>query len=186
MAGCTKRAGFAARYADRSASVGARVEASSSVDHLDLLADPTLHDDVVTIEPELHTFPVQDLIADVRLDQVVQLGGGGFAAPRRHVLGDEVVHHSLGDDDAAPVGIDGRHPLIGGEERDADQQEVQHRLAEKRSNAHTHPYFGEYQIGDVNARSCVVIGTFGSVILILKYAASYAVQRGVGISRTRA
>ena len=102
------------------------------------------------------------------------------------MLGDEVVHHSLGDDDAAPVGIDGRHPLIGGEERDADQQEVQHRLAEQRSHAHMHPYFGEYQIGDVNARSCVVIGTFGSVILILKYAASYAVQRGVGISRTRA
>jgi hypothetical protein len=35
-----------------------------------------------------------------------------------------------------------------------------------------HLYFGEYQIGDVNARSCVVIGTFGSVIVILKYAAS--------------
>jgi hypothetical protein len=34
-------------------------------------------------------------------------------------------------------------------------------------------YFpGVYQIGDMNARSCVVIGTFGSVILILKYAAS--------------
>jgi hypothetical protein len=33
-------------------------------------------------------------------------------------------------------------------------------------------YFGEYQMGDVNARSCVVIGTFGSVILIWKYAAS--------------
>jgi hypothetical protein len=46
-------------------------------------------------------------------------------------------------------------------------------------------YFGVYQIGDVNARSCVVIGTFGS-ILTLKYAASYAVQRGVGISSTRA
>ena len=100
-------------------------------DHLDLLADSTLHDDVVTLESELHTFPVQDLIADVRLDQVVQLGGGGFAALRRHVLGDEVVHHSLGDDDAAPGGIAGRHPSIGGEERDADQQEVQHRLAEK-------------------------------------------------------
>jgi hypothetical protein len=40
-------------------------------------------------------------------------------------------------------------------------------------------------MGDVNARSCVVIGTFGSVTVILKYAASYAVQRGVGISRTR-
>ena len=56
---------------------------------------------------------------------------------------------------------------IDAEERDADQQEVQHRLAEKRSNAHG-PYFGEYQIGD-EPRSCVVIGTFGSVILILKY-----------------
>ena len=50
--------------------------------------------------------------------------------------------------------------------------EPSHRLAEQHSNAHMHPYFGEYQIGDVNARSCVVIGTFGSVILILKYAAS--------------
>jgi len=29
-----------------------------------------------------------------------------------------------------------------------------------------------YQIGDVKARSCVVIGTFGSVIVVLKYAAS--------------
>jgi hypothetical protein len=35
-----------------------------------------------------------------------------------------------------------------------------------------HLYFGEYQMGDVKARSCVVIGTFGSVIFILKYAAS--------------
>ena len=105
-------------------------------DHLDLLADATLHDDVVTIEPELHTFAVQDLIVYVRLDQVVQLDGGGFAALRRHVLGDEVVHHPLGDDDAVPGGIAGRHPSIGAEERDADQQEVQHRLAEKPSNAH--------------------------------------------------
>jgi hypothetical protein len=30
---------------------------------------------------------------------------------------------------------------------------------------------GVYQIGDVNARSCVIIGTFG-VIFTLKYAAS--------------
>ena len=46
-------------------------------------------------------------------------------------------------------------------------------------------YFGMYQMGDVHARSWVVIGTFES-ILILKYAASCAVQRGVGISITRA
>ena len=107
-------------------------------DHLDLLADSTLHDDVVTFEPESHTFPVQDLIAYVRLNQVVQLGGGRFATSRRHMLCDEVVYHPLGDDDAAPAGIAGRHPSIGAEERDADQQEVQHRLAEKFSNAHAH------------------------------------------------
>ena len=137
-------------------------------DQLDLLADSTLHDDVVTIEPEIHTFPIQDLVAYVRLDQVVQLDRRRFASLRRHVLGDEVVHHALGDDDAALVGIAGRHPSIRAEECDADQQKVQYRLAEKLSNPHTHLYFGEYQIGDVNARSCVVIGTFGSVIVILK------------------
>jgi hypothetical protein len=106
-------------------------------DQLDLLPHSTLHDDVVTIESELRTFSVQDLLADVRVDQVVQLGGRRFASSRRHVLCDEVVHYSLGNDDAAPAGIDGRHPLIGGEERDADHQEVQHRLGEKFSNAHT-------------------------------------------------
>ena len=45
--------------------------------------------------------------------------------------------------------------------------------------------YGVYQIGELQARSWVVIGTLGS-ILILNYAASYAVQRGVGISSTRA
>ena len=101
------------------------------------------------------------------------------------MLRDEVVDHALADHDAVPAAIARRPPSMGAEEDETNQQEVQHRLAEKLSNAHG-LYFGEYQIGDVNARSCVVIGTFGSVILILKYAASYAVQRGVGISRTRA
>ena len=32
--------------------------------------------------------------------------------------------------------------------------------------AHGIPSFGEYQMGDVKARSCVVIGTCGSVIVI--------------------
>ena len=83
----------------------------------------------------------------------------------------EVVDDPLGDDDAAPAEIAGRHPAIDAEEGDADQQKMQQRLAEQFSQRR-HLYFGEYQIGDVNARSCVVIGTFGSVILILKYAAS--------------
>jgi hypothetical protein len=52
------------------------------------------------------------------------------------MLCNEVVYHPLGDDDAAPAGIAGRHPSIGAEERDADQQEVQHRLAQKFLNAH--------------------------------------------------
>src|SRR5699024_1824993 len=112
-------------------------------DHLDLLADSPLDDDVVTIEPQFHTFAVEDLIMDVRFDQVVQLGGGWFAPSCSHVLGDEVVHHALCDHDAAPTAIAGRHPSIGTKERDAHHQEVQHRLAEKRSNAHG-VYFGEY------------------------------------------
>ena len=44
--------------------------------------------------------------------------------------------------------------------------------------------YGEYQIGEVYARSCVVRGTSGG-ISIPKNFASYAVQRGVGISITR-
>ncbi len=44
---------------------------------------------------------------------------------------------------------------------------------------------GEYQIGDVQARSCCFIGT-SSLIFTPKRTWSYAVQRGVGISITRA
>jgi hypothetical protein len=44
---------------------------------------------------------------------------------------------------------------------------------------------GEYQIGDVHARSCCFIGT-SALIFTPKRAWSYAVQRGVGISITRA
>ena len=43
----------------------------------------------------------------------------------------------------------------------------------------------EYQIGDVHARSCCFIGT-SALIFTPKRAWSYAVQRGVGISITRA
>ena len=39
----------------------------------------------------------------------------------------------------------------------------------RQGQAHRHrTAFGEYQIGEVNARSCVVIGTLGSGIVILK------------------
>ena len=44
---------------------------------------------------------------------------------------------------------------------------------------------GEYQIGDVHARSCCFIGT-SALIFTPKRTWSYAVQRGVGISITRA
>jgi len=44
--------------------------------------------------------------------------------------------------------------------------------------------YGVYQIGDVYARSVTVIGT-SSGIVMPKYLASKAVQRGVGISMTR-
>ena len=101
------RAGFAARYADRSASVAAPVDAVLFRDDLDLLADPAFDDDVVTIQSEPHTFAIQDLIAHVCVDQVTQLGGRGFASFRRHVLCDEIVHHSLGDDELRPPELPG-------------------------------------------------------------------------------
>jgi hypothetical protein len=44
---------------------------------------------------------------------------------------------------------------------------------------------GVYQIGDVYARSVIVMRVSGSGVL-LKRCTSYAVQRGVGISITRA
>ena len=47
------------------------------------------------------------------------------------------------------------------------------------------PHFGVYQMGEAQARSCTVMGTSGG-IFTPKRAASYAVQRGVGISITRA
>jgi len=63
---------------------------------------------------------------------------------------------------------------IHGEHQRADREEMQQRLVKD-------PPHGVYQMGEVQARSTVTIGTsFG--IFTLKYAASYAVQRGVGIS----
>lgn len=44
----------------------------------------------------------------------------------------------------------------------------------------------EYQIGEVIARSCRIIGTSGSVTLSLNFTASYRIQREVGILITRA
>jgi len=91
---------------------------------------------MVTLEPESHAFAVQNLIAHVRLNQIVQLGGGWFATFRGHMLCHEVVYHSLRDDDAAPAGVRGSHPSIAGEERDADDEEVQQRLGENCPNTH--------------------------------------------------
>ena len=50
---------------------------------------------------------------------------------------------------------------------------------------HVHVYQGVYQIGAVYARSCTVMRVSGSGFTP-KRLASYAVQRGVGISITRA
>ncbi len=66
-----------------------------------------------------------------------------------------------------PLGVAGRQPPVRHEEGEPRHHEVQQRLGEESANPHTN-YFGLYQMGDVNARSWVVIGTFGSVILILK------------------
>ena len=47
------------------------------------------------------------------------------------------------------------------------------------------PNYGVYQIGEVYARPCVVIG-ISTLAFVPKYFASQSVHRGVGISMTRA
>ena len=61
---------------------------------------------------------------------------------------------------------------------------MRERFAQYSHQALFHDLPGVYQMGDVYARSVIVIGTSDGS-LIRKYFASYAVQRGVGISMTR-
>ena len=77
---------------------------------------------------------------------------GGDAIGRNHDLG--------------RIGRRRSDEAIRAEDRRSEQRKVQERLPEPPAD------HGVYQIGDVKARSCVVIGTFGSGIFILKYAAS--------------
>ena len=66
------------------------------------------------------------------------------------------------------------------------QQEVQRGFPQPVSEHLDGPaQLGEYQIGDVHARSCCFMGT-SSLIFTPKRTWSYAVQRGVGISIARA
>ena len=74
---------------------------------------------------------------NVRVDQVVQFDARGVASLRRRVLGREVVHDSLGDDDDVTGRVIGGPPSVSREEGDTNHQEVEHRLAQKGSNAHT-------------------------------------------------
>ena len=68
--------------------------------------------------------------------------------------------------DLGRIGRRRRDEAIRAEDRRAEQRKVQERLPEQPA------HHGVYQMGDVNARSCVIIGTLGSGIFILKYAAS--------------
>ena len=71
-----------------------------------------------------------------------------------------------GDHDLGRIGHRRRDQSVGAKDHHSKQRKVQERLPEQPA------HHGVYQIGDVNARSCVTIGTLGSGSLNLKYAAS--------------
>ena len=151
---------------------------------LELLPEPAADDRVVAVQPERQRLAVVDLLADVVIDQPVELLGGRRAEPNpRPVLGEGLDRRRADDDLLAGRGrsIALRRPHQ--EQPGAGGEEEHHRLAEDRArHACDH---GVYQIGEVYARSSWTIGTLAGR-LSPKYLASYAVQRGVGISITRA
>ena len=136
-------------------------------EELSLLPNPVTDDGIVPIETQGEAFPIEHLVAHVGVDCRPQLVlvRRSSAVARTELCGDR--GDSIGrNHDLGRIGRRRRDEAIGAEDRRSEQRKVQERLPEQPAD------HGVYQIGDVNARSCVVIGTFGSGILILKYAAS--------------
>ena len=153
-------------------------------DHLELLPHAPLDDRVVAVQSQRHALAVEDLVAHVGVHQPGQFLLGRRPAPARAVLERHAVDHRLRDDDARAGLVRRRQPAIGHEQQQADQQKVQdrflHQQLETQARLHTRKrgrapdpaaavrgrssasQLGEYQIGELQARSCSVAGTLVS------------------------
>ena len=146
----------AARYASRSRSLGSARQGIFA-EELGLLANPVADDGIVPIETQGETFPIEHLVAHVGVDcrAAARPRGRSSAVARAELCGDRGIRSAVITISDA-IGRRRRDEAIGEEDRRSEQRKVQERLPEQTAD------HGVYQIGDVNARSCVVIGTFGS------------------------
>src|ERR1700687_4872181 len=140
---------------------------------LELLANTPLYQRVVAIETERQPLPIENLVAHVGVDESRELLVARLPDPARFVLARYLVDHRLADHDARASPIRRCNLSIHDEERDADQQKVKNRLLKQSFCSHAIPlvvkeiraqpigyvdHCGEYQIGDVYARSWIAVG----------------------------
>src|SRR5690348_6039366 len=164
-----------------------RLSASRYVfgNELQFLTQTTADHGVVLVESKRNRFTCRDFLADVVANQTVHFLAGWPALPGSGERRRQHRDLCLRDDNL--VGARGfvlRHERIRAENQRAECDEMQQRLAQKAHHFARSCLAGVYQIGEVYARSVVSIGT-SLGIWMPKYFASYAVQRGVGISITR-
>jgi hypothetical protein len=126
-----------------------------------LLQHSVPDDGIVSIETQGDAVTVEHLVANIALDEPPELCVIGraavvHAAELSAERSDAIRrHHDLG---LARGGR--RERTVRHEDRGAEPDEVGERFAK---DARDH---GVYQMGEVKARSCVVMGTFGSIVTL--------------------
>ncbi len=134
-------------------------------EELHLLFHAIADDRVVAVETHGQAFAEEHLVPDVVVHERLHLRLTRRAVPGGGELRFDGPERVRGHDNVRRAWRCAANDAVGGKERRAQHQEVQERLSKQPANHFL------YQIGDVNARSCVVIGTLAS-IFTLKYAAS--------------
>ena len=106
--------------------------------------------------PSALRLAIEHLVADVVLDETAQFLRTRRALPGAGEAVCQVLDPRRGNDDLRRLRLLAADQIEEAEQRRPEHEEVQQRLLQQARH-------GVYQIGDVNARSCVTIGTFGAI-----------------------
>ena len=132
-------------------------------EELHLLADAAADDGVVAVEPERRALAIEDFVANIVVDEAPELFRARRALPGAGEATGQILDLRRGDDDLAPAPLPFWRPDEEAEQSRPEDQELQQRLLQQTRH-------GVYQIGDVKARSCVIIGTSCAIFTLKRLA----------------